>query len=102
MKAALSERREELEGRAVAIAGGNPRLLDRLYKALGAADVDLDTILTRMEQVEAEFREDVLLDRLIKGRTLEVRGLLATVLLVGIPVHPDELRDILPRPMRTT
>jgi tetratricopeptide (TPR) repeat protein len=89
-------RRPELEERAVTVAAGNPRLLDRLYKLLASDGDSLETILAQMKKVEAEFREDVLLKQLIDGQTGVARRMLAVFLLVGIPLDPEELREIFP------
>ena len=96
LQEAYPKRRKDLESRAIKAAAGNPRLLDRLYPGLADDKIDLNGILEQMENVEAAFREDVFLEKLVETQTPAVHRLLAIALLIGIPIYAEELAEILP------
>ncbi len=88
--------REELEPEALEVAAGNPRLLDRLYPLLKIGKIDPAGILKEIAKVDAEFREDALLETLVAAQTPGARRLLAIALLIGIPLYAKELTEIIP------
>jgi tetratricopeptide (TPR) repeat protein len=77
---------EELKTRAIALAAGNPRLLERLDKILVDQGTDHAAILAAMEAKAEEFREEILLRMLLGQQTPACRRLLALFSVYGLPV----------------
>ncbi|CAN96869.1 hypothetical protein sce6700 [Sorangium cellulosum So ce56] len=75
-----------VKARAVEIAGGNPRLLERLNRVVGSADVDLLSILAKMAAVTEEFREEIFLDWLVRQQAAACQRMLAQLAVVRLPV----------------
>ncbi|MFI7437355.1 CHAT domain-containing protein [Micromonospora haikouensis] len=89
-----------IRDRAIEAAAGNPRLLDWLNRIVGDATLDIDGLLTAIENEAERFRrETVLADNLLDSQPLELRRMLAKVNVVELPVpaatvhalhqHPD-------------
>jgi hypothetical protein len=78
-----------LREKALDLSAGNPRLLEWLNKVLGDPDTDHVTILARLEQKRAEFREEVLAEALLEQQPSQVRRVLACAALYRLPVAAD-------------
>ncbi|MFN2608442.1 MAG: CHAT domain-containing protein [Acidimicrobiales bacterium] len=75
-----------LRARAVALADGNPRLLELLDKAMDLSAVDTGTVLAALGQVTADFRERVLLDALLTAQSEATRCVLACMVVCRLAV----------------
>jgi tetratricopeptide (TPR) repeat protein len=76
-----------LRERALEIAAGNPRLLERIDKILADERTDHASILSAMEAKAAEFRETILLDELLHQQDRSCRRLLAKIAVFDLPVR---------------
>ncbi|MEV4847706.1 CHAT domain-containing protein [Micromonospora matsumotoense] len=94
-----------IRNRAIEAAAGNPRLLDWLNRIVGDAALDVDGLLTAIENEADRFRrETVLADNLLDSQPLELRRMLARINVVELPVpaatvhavhqHPDAARHL--------
>jgi hypothetical protein len=94
-----------IRDRAIKAAAGNPRLLDWLNRIVDDPTLDIDGLLTAVENEADRFRrETVLADNLLDSQPLELRRMLAEVNVVELPVpaatvhalhqHPDAARHI--------
>ncbi|UJS24581.1 hypothetical protein [Thiothrix winogradskyi] len=72
--------------RAVEVAAGNPRLLEWLHGVLQERSLPISSLLDKLEQEEARFREDVLISELVDAQTPAVRHTLACAALYRLPV----------------
>ena len=79
----------ELRRRLRQLAGGNPRLLERLDQVVADRETDTAVILSAMEEVTETFREETLLRLLLAQQTPDCRRLLAALSLVHLPVDQD-------------
>lgn len=77
---AVTPELESLRERAVAIADGNPRLLEWLFVLLeewastgSATGIDVDVLLARMAEQETALRENILADALLAAQTPTLR-----------------------------
>lgn len=77
---------QDLQECAKRIADGNPRLLEWLDKILQAENLNQTTILAKMEQVENQFREDILAAELLKQQPPDLRKMLGLTLVYKLPV----------------
>ncbi|MFN8489023.1 MAG: tetratricopeptide repeat protein [Caldilineaceae bacterium] len=82
-----------LRERAIAIADGNPRLLEWLFALLAQApsatldmDPDMDRVLVQMAAQETALRENILAGALLAGQTPACRQMLARGLSCELPV----------------
>ncbi|MFF3853497.1 CHAT domain-containing protein [Micromonospora sp. NPDC002575] len=76
-----------IRDRAIEAAAGNPRLLDWLNRIVGDPTLDIDGLLTAIENEADRFRrETVLADNLLDSQPLELRRMLAKVNVVELPV----------------
>lgn len=78
--------RPEVARRALQVGAGNPRLLDRLDAALAAGGTEVGALLSELEETAAEFREALLLDRLLARQEPGLRRLVALASVYGLPV----------------
>lgn len=89
----------DIRDRAVEAAAGNPRLLDWLDRIVTSTDLDVDGLITAIENEADRFRETVLAANLLDSQTPDLRRMLAKVNVVELPVpvetvhalhdHPD-------------
>jgi tetratricopeptide (TPR) repeat protein len=77
---------KSLRDRAIILAAGNPRLLKRLDKVLADPAIDHTTILSAMEVNAEEFREEILLRKLLDQQLPACRRLLACLSVYSLPV----------------
>ena len=78
-----------LREQALALSAGNPRLLEWLNKVLAHPGTDHAVILARLEQKQAEFREEILAEALLEQQPSQVRRVLACTALYQLPVTAD-------------
>jgi hypothetical protein len=76
----------EVRARALSLAAGNPRLLERLDRVLANRNVDLLPILAEMHAVAEEFREEIFLGGLLAQQDPACRRMLAQLSVVRLPV----------------
>jgi hypothetical protein len=69
--------------RVLKVADGNPRLLEWLLELLQEDSIETEALLTRMEQVQVEFREAIVAETLLAALTEEERRFLARLSLLG-------------------
>ena len=81
-----------LHDRALAAAGGNPRLLGRINKLLTVPDLDHADILSRVEQKLEEFREETLLSELLRCLPPAGRRLLGLLAVFDLPVPIEAVK----------
>ena len=75
------------QARVLALAAGNPRLLEWLDVVLQQQTrLDSAQLLDRLEQEEAHFREEVLIQALVEAQPSAVRRALACAALFHVPV----------------
>lgn len=86
----------ELRERAVAVADGNPRLLEWLFSLLPRTDLDHAALLQAMESNVREFREQVLAEHLLRTLSAEDRHVLSALLVYRFPVPLPAVEPILP------
>ncbi|MFN7962138.1 MAG: CHAT domain-containing protein [Thermoanaerobaculia bacterium] len=75
----------KLVERALALAAGNPRLLERLDQVLGAQPEGAEDLFAQLEGTAQQFREQVLLAALLARQAPEGRKLLALLQLFQLP-----------------
>ena len=75
-----------LRQRAVEVAAGNPRLLEWLHGVLQERSLPVSALLDKLEQEEARFREDVLIDELVSTLQRSEKHTLACAALYRLPV----------------
>ncbi|HEU0300402.1 MAG TPA: tetratricopeptide repeat protein, partial [Longimicrobium sp.] len=78
--------RPEIARYALQVGAGNPRLLDRLDAVLAAGGTEVGALLSELEATATEFREALLLDRLLAGQEPGLRRLVALASVYGLPV----------------
>ena len=84
----------EVKKRAIIAAAGIPRLIERLDALLAThTAADTRTVLTAIETTQIEYREELLLDKLVSASPPSVRRLLGLLSVYEIPVP---LKAILP------
>jgi tetratricopeptide (TPR) repeat protein len=74
---------------AISIAAGNPRLLNRLDKALGTHALDHSQLLLKLEDIREEFREELILHELIGVLDERSRRLLERLSIHRLPVFEE-------------
>lgn len=84
----------ELRKRVLLLAGGNPQLLERFNKVLADQQTDADAVLSAVEEVAEQFREETLLQVLITQQTAGFRHLLASLALVRLPMDLSSVKAI--------
>jgi tetratricopeptide (TPR) repeat protein len=75
-----------LKKRVLELAGGNPRLLERLDRVVAESEIEPGEILQAMESVTEDFREETLLGVLLEQLSATCRTLLARLSLLRLPV----------------
>ena len=90
--------------RAVEAAAGNPRLLDWLNRIVADATLDMDALITAIENEADRFREAILAQKLLDSQSPDLRKMLAKLNVAELPVpaetvkaihdHPDATRHV--------
>jgi tetratricopeptide (TPR) repeat protein len=88
----LTKADESLRKRAEDLAAGNPRLLERLDRALADTSLDHDALLTAVEAVTEAYREEIFLRKLLEQQTPEARRLLACLSVYNLPVEKEAVQ----------
>jgi tetratricopeptide (TPR) repeat protein/CHAT domain-containing protein len=83
-----------VRARAIALAAGNPRLLERLDRVLANRNVDLLPILAGIQAVAEEFREEIFLGELLAQQDPACRRMLAQLSVVRLPVDREAVGAI--------
>jgi len=88
-----------IRDRAIEAASGNPRLLDWLDKIVADPAVDVEDLITAIENEVDRFRETIFARKLLDAQPAELQKMLAKVNVVELPVpaatvyaihdHPD-------------
>ena len=89
-----SDTPQKLKEQAIATSAGNPRLLEWLDRVLLDPDTDHDSILRVMDATTAEFRENVLAEKLLESQTKALRRLLALVGVFELPVAREAVQAV--------
>jgi tetratricopeptide (TPR) repeat protein len=76
-----------LRERAITLAAGNPRLLERLDRVLADVMTDHDAMFSAMASKAEEFREEMLLRELLRQQSPACRRLLALLSTGGLPME---------------
>jgi hypothetical protein len=95
----------DIRQRAITVAAGNPRLLDWLDRIVADTTIDVDAVITPIENEANRFRrEDILAEQLLATQPVELRKMLAKLDVVELPVpaatvqavhdHPDVTQHI--------
>ncbi len=79
----------KLRARLEEASGGNPRLLERLFAAVADRATDHEALLTRLEGVQAEFRETIALRDLIAELGPNAERFLARVGVAHLPIERE-------------
>ncbi|BDM83559.1 tetratricopeptide repeat protein [Acaryochloris marina] len=80
--------------KALAIADGNPRLLEWLDKVLQVSGVEPELILSAMEGKASEFRENILAEKLLELQPEAIQQMLARMQVFELPVPYSALLSI--------
>jgi CHAT domain len=76
-----------VQDRAIQAAAGNPRLLDWLDKVVADTSLDVDGLITAIENEADRFRrENVFAEKLLGTQTIELQKMLAKLNVVELPV----------------
>jgi hypothetical protein len=75
-----------IRDRAIEAAAGNPRLLDWLDKIVADPALDVDGLITAIENEADRFRESILAQKLLDAQPAGLREMLARVNVVELPV----------------
>jgi hypothetical protein len=84
---------EDVRERAIDLAAGNPRLLVRMDKALGVPNLDHLGLLIHLREIREEFREEILLRKIIDTLDIPSRKLLAALALHKLPFPEPVLQN---------
>ncbi|MDF5731961.1 MAG: tetratricopeptide repeat protein [Rhizonema sp. PD38] len=80
--------------RILKIADGNPRLLKWLLEVIQQPGIAVDELLTRLEETEHKFRENILAQTLLDVLEPEEQKFLARLSVFHLPVMEDIVRAI--------
>jgi CHAT domain-containing protein/tetratricopeptide (TPR) repeat protein len=83
-----------LRERAIELAAGNPRLLERMDAALHQVGLDREALLARLAATEAAFREELILATLLGHLGAAERRLIALLGLYRLPIPIQGLAAI--------
>lgn len=89
-----SEVEPSLKEKALALADGNPRLMEWLDKVLQVSGVEPESILNSMEGKASEFRENILAEKLLEQQSEEIQQMLARMQVFELPVPYSALLSI--------
>lgn len=90
-----------VKDRAIEAASGNPRLLDWLDKIVADATVDVDSLITAIENEADRFRESIFARKLLETQPAELQKMLAKVNVVELPVPAATVHAIHDHPEAT-
>jgi CHAT domain-containing protein len=82
--------------RAIAVAAGIPRLLERLDSLIAMDLGDLDARFAAIEKTEIDFREELLLQQLLEAQPSNVRRAIALAAVYEIAVPVDAILVLSP------
>jgi tetratricopeptide (TPR) repeat protein len=85
-------RQQVREQRIIKIADGNPRLLRWLLNVFKQPGLESDDLLTRLENTQQEFRENILAQTLLSGLEDGEKKFLARLSVFHLPVTEDVVR----------
>lgn len=88
---AAEESDQKLAAQVVRVSAGNLRLLKRLNEVLTKLGSDAPALLDRLEETADEFREELLLKRLLAGSDAALRRLVALTAMFDIPLSRTAL-----------
>ncbi|MDR7277757.1 CHAT domain-containing protein [Catenuloplanes atrovinosus] len=80
--------------RAITAADGNPRLLDWLDLIVADTTLDINALLTAIENTTDRFREDILAEKLLSTQDPELRRMLSAVSVIELPVPAETVHAI--------
>lgn len=83
-----------LRTKALALADGNPRLLEWLDKVLQVSGVSSESILNSMAGKAAEFRETILAETLLEQQSEAIKQMLTRMQIFELPVPHSALSSI--------
>ncbi|MEU3454932.1 CHAT domain-containing protein [Micromonospora sp. NPDC006766] len=85
----------KIRQRAINAAAGNPRLLDWLDLIVADPRLDIDGLITAIENEADRFRrETILAKNLLSSQTPELQKMLAKVNVIELPVPADTVRAV--------
>jgi hypothetical protein len=85
---------ETIKDRAVQAAAGNPRLLDWLDRVVADTSLDVDSLITAIENQADQFRETIFAQRLLDSQPIELQKMLAKLNVVELPVPAETVHTI--------
>ncbi|MEU8262961.1 CHAT domain-containing protein [Micromonospora sp. NPDC048999] len=92
----------DIRQRAINAAAGNPRLLDWLDLIVADPRLDIDSLITAIEEEADRFRrETILAKNLLSSQTPELQKMLAKVNVIELPVPADTVRAVHDHPDAT-
>jgi hypothetical protein len=80
--------------RAIDAAAGNPRLLDWLDRIVADTSLDVDGLITAIENEADRFREAILAKKLLDSQSPDLRTMLAKVNVVELPIPAQTVKAI--------
>ncbi|WFE39384.1 CHAT domain-containing protein [Micromonospora sp. WMMD998] len=83
-----------IRDRAIHAAAGNPRLLDWLDRIVTDTSLDIDALITAIEDEADRFRESILARHLLTSQHPDLRTMLAKVNVVDLPVPADTVHAV--------
>jgi CHAT domain-containing protein/AAA ATPase-like protein len=84
-----------IRGRAIQAAAGNPRLLDWLDLIVADTSLDIDALITAIENEADRFRrETILATNLLASQPPELQQMLAKVNVVDLPIPAETVKAI--------
>ncbi|MFN6572182.1 tetratricopeptide repeat protein [Dendronalium sp. ChiSLP03b] len=84
--------------RIIDIADGNPRLLKWLLEVIQQPGIAADELLTRLEETEQKFRENILAQILLDALEPEEQKFLARLSVFHLPVTEEIIEVLTPQP----
>jgi hypothetical protein len=92
----------DIRGRAIQAAAGNPRLLDWLDLIMADTRLDIDGLITAIENEVDRFRRETILARnLLSSQPPELQKMLAKINVVELPIPAEALHAIHEHPDAT-
>ncbi|WP_203728523.1 CHAT domain-containing protein [Paractinoplanes durhamensis] len=92
-----------IRARAIEAAAGNPRLLDWLDLIVAAPELDIDGLITAVEEEADRFRrETILAKNLLSSQDPELQKMLAKVNVVELPIPAETVKAVHDHPDAAT